>query len=101
MFIIPPPLLQAVRLPWCVEVISFSLSAIIVDQVIMVLGFRVSFPLLGGIFQVLIIVLFALLVDYGDHAVSPHRRIGAAKNQTQENLKVNDVSIYYSSKNYI
>ncbi|KXJ18333.1 ammonium transporter Rh type A [Exaiptasia diaphana] len=61
----------------------------------MVLGFRVTFPLLGGIFQMLIIVLFALLVDYGDHAVSPHRRIGEAKNQTQENHKVNDVAIYY------
>ena len=64
----------------------------------MVMALRVTFPLIGGIFQGLIIVLFALLVDYGDHAVSPHRRIGASKNQTHEKLEVNDIAVYYPSK---
>lgn len=60
---------------------------------------KLTFPIVGGLFQVLIIVLFAILADYGDHAVPPHRRIGSSSNVNEtKKLEVNNIGMYYPSK---
>uniref|UniRef100_A0A6P8HG80 Ammonium transporter Rh type B-like n=1 Tax=Actinia tenebrosa TaxID=6105 RepID=A0A6P8HG80_ACTTE len=57
---------------------------------------RLTFPIVGGLFQVLIIVLFALLADYGDHAVPRHRRVGSSSNTNEtKKLEVNNIGMYY------
>ena len=59
-----------------------------------------KFTIVAGIFQIVLIVLFATLVDYGQHAL-PMKRKDANPNvtgPTDLNLPVNDVAIYYPSK---
>ena len=59
-----------------------------------------KFTITGLLFQALLIILFAVLVDYSDHALPSHSRKGASGdvNVTTETLPVNDVSVYYPSK---
>ena len=53
--------------------------------------------------QVLLIILFSVLTDYGEHAIPPHRRKGAngTVSNATETLPVNDVSVFYPSKIYV
>ena len=69
-------------------------------------GTQVKFTLILMIFQVILIVLFMALVDYGEHSL-PRQGAGAqtrdnGSNKTQATAgsaeAVNDVSIYYPSK---
>lgn len=56
-----------------------------------------KFSLICGIFQVLLVILFSVLVDYGQHASPPHKRKGSGGSvqNSSETLAVNDVTIYY------
>ena len=62
-----------------------------------------KFSIICGTFQVLLVILFSVLVDYGDHASAPHKRKGStgAAHNTSEKLAVNDVAAYYPSKRYV
>lgn len=62
-----------------------------------------KFSIVCGLFQVLLIILFAVLVDYSDHASPPHSRKGSkgAAHNTSETLPVNDVALFYPSKIYV
>lgn len=59
-----------------------------------------KFCIVAALFQILIITLYGALVEYGDHALPPHKRKGANQNASASNpsLEVNDVSVYYPSK---
>lgn len=59
-----------------------------------------KFTIAAALFQIILIVLFAILVDYGEHALPPHKRKGADTNTTGSapSLSVNDVAVYYPSK---
>ena len=59
-----------------------------------------KFSVACGLFQVLLVILFIVLVKYGDHASPPHKRKGATETtpNASETLPVNDISIYYPSK---
>lgn len=61
-----------------------------------------KFTIVAAIFQVLLIILFSVLVDYSEHALAPHNRKGATgtAHNTSETLPVNDVAIYYPSKTF-
>lgn len=62
-----------------------------------------KFCIICGLFQLLLVILFSVLVDYSDHASPPHKRKGATKTapNASETLPVNDISIYYPSKCYV
>lgn len=63
-----------------------------------------KFCIVCGLFQVLLVILFSVLVDYSDHASPPHKRkgsTGTALNASAETLPVNDITIYYPSKSYV
>ena len=68
---------------------------------ILKMGFK--FSIICGIFQVLLVILFSVLVDYGQHASPPHKRKGFAGSvvNSSETLAVNDVTVYYSSKGFL
>lgn len=68
---------------------------------ILKMGFK--FSIICGIFQVLLVILFSVLVDYGQHASPPHKRKGSAGSvvNSSETLAVNDVTVYYSSKGFL
>lgn len=58
-----------------------------------------KFTLTASIFQLLLIVLFAVLVDYSKHALPPHKHEGASgTGQNASNVISNDIAIYYPSK---
>ena len=59
-----------------------------------------KFSVAAGIFQIILLICFATLVDYGQHALPPHKRKGANPNITGPNaaLAANDVAVYYPSK---
>lgn len=59
-----------------------------------------KFCIVAALFQILIIILYGVLVEYGDHALPPHKRKEANQNASASNpsLEVNDVSVYYPSK---
>ena len=61
-----------------------------------------KFFIVSGLFQVLLIVLFSVLVDYSDHASPPHKRKGSngSAHNIPETLPVNDVANFYPSKSY-
>ena len=61
-----------------------------------------KFSIVCGLFQVLLVILFSVLVDYSDHASPPHKRKGAegSAHNASETLPVNDVAIFYPSKSY-
>jgi hypothetical protein len=55
------------------------------------------------IFQAALIVLFGILVDYGDHALPPHKRgAGLTLNDSYSKELVtvsrNEISVFYSCK---
>ena len=56
-----------------------------------------KFTIVASLFQILLIILFSVLVDYSDHALPAHRRKGAAPNAT-ETLTSNDIAAFYPSK---
>ena len=62
-----------------------------------------KFCIICGLFQLLLVILFAVLADYSDHASPPHKRKGATKTtpNVSDTLPVNDISIYYPSKSYL
>lgn len=62
-----------------------------------------KFCIICGLFQLLLVILFAVLADYSDHASPPHKRKGETKTtpNVSETLPVNDISIYYPSKSYL
>ena len=59
-----------------------------------------KFAIAAALFQIILIVLFGTLVDYGEHALPPHKRKGANTNTSgpAPGLPVNDVTVYYPSK---
>lgn len=61
-----------------------------------------KFSIACGLFQLLLVVLFSVLTNYGDHASPPHKRKSAPDTSpnVSETLPVNDVSVYYASKNF-
>ena len=62
-----------------------------------------KFCIVCGLFQLLLVILFSVLVDYSDHASPPHKRKDASKTtpNVSETLPVNDISVYYPSKGYV
>lgn len=64
------------------------------------LKMSLKFSIACGLFQLLLVILFSVLTNYGDHASPPHKRKGATDTSANvsETLPVNDVSIYYPSK---
>ena len=59
-----------------------------------------KFTVVASIFQILLIVLFSVLVDYSNHALPPHilkDATGAAQN-TSDTISNNDITVYYPSK---
>lgn len=67
------------------------------------LKMSLKFSIACGLFQLLLVILFSVLTNYGDHASPPHKRQGAADTSpnVSETLSVNDVSIYYPSKSSV
>ena len=61
-----------------------------------------KFTIVAAIFQVLLIILFATLVDYSDHVLPAHKGKEAIPNETAPNpmLPTNDVAVYYASKSF-
>ena len=59
-----------------------------------------KFCIICGLFQVFLVILFSVLVDYSDHASPPHKRKGATETapNASETLPVNDIATYYPSK---
>ena len=59
-----------------------------------------KFTIGAALFQIVLIILFSVLVDYSNHALPPHKRKGATADadNSSESLPVNDVAIYYPSK---
>ena len=67
------------------------------------LKMSLKFSIACGLFQLLLVILFSVLTNYGDHASPPHKRKGATETSpnVSETLPVNDVSIYYPSKSSV
>jgi len=71
-------------------------------------GTAVKFTLLLLLFQSILVVLFTILTDYGQHSLPPQRVsvqekvVGNNTTQTEvmegEKIEVNDISLYYPSK---
>lgn len=71
-------------------------------------GTAVKFTLLLLLFQSILVVLFMILTDYGQHSLPPQRVsvqekvVGNNTTQTEvmegEKIEVNDISLYYPSK---
>ena len=61
-----------------------------------------KFTIACGLFQLLLVVLFSVLTNYGDHASPPHKRKGAPDTSpnVSETLPVNDISVYYPGKSF-
>lgn len=57
-----------------------------------------TFNVVALVFQAILIVLFGVLVRYGDHAVPPHIREGTQLNSYAKLPSPNNVQINYSSK---
>ncbi|XP_068676167.1 ammonium transporter Rh type B-like isoform X3 [Montipora capricornis] len=56
-----------------------------------------KFTVVASIFQILLIVLFSVLVDYSNHALPPHNRkdaTGVSQN-TSDTISNNDITVYY------
>ena len=54
-----------------------------------------KFSVVLALLQILFIILYAVLVDYGDMAI-PHKSLNSSKFEPQP--AKNDISVYYSSK---
>jgi len=71
-------------------------------------GTAVKFTILLLLFQSILVVLFMVLTDYGDHSLPPQRVsvkekvVGNNTTQTEflegEKLAENDITVYYPSK---
>ncbi|XP_020893447.1 ammonium transporter Rh type A isoform X1 [Exaiptasia diaphana] len=59
---------------------------------------EVKFSIAVIVFQTALIVLFGVLVDYGDYALPPHKRNGAngSYSKTLVDESKNDISVFYS-----
>ena len=59
-----------------------------------------KFSICAALFQILLLALFGVLVDYGEDAQPLHKR--RHKNLTatdpDTNLRTNDIAVYYTSK---
>jgi len=61
----------------------------------------IKFSAAALIFQTALIVLFGVLVDYGDHALPPHKRDGLVNNtysKTLVDVSKNEIAIFYPCK---
>lgn len=61
----------------------------------------VKFSAAALIFQTVLIILFGVLVDYGDHALPPHKRDGLVNDEYTKALvdvSKNEISVFYSCK---
>lgn len=59
-----------------------------------------KFSIVCAILQLLLVILFAVLTDYGDNAIPYHKRVGKGPNATAKAAEptVNGVQVYYGSK---